>query len=154
MSYSLQEKTLPVVVVDANLGAGAVLSIRGLEKVPALFDRWGDEKRSLYAPEWWWAEVVSVINQHVFQKLISLERAHQVMDDVKALEVTMIPMNYEMLHSALNWANKIGQSKVYDSIYLALAEQLGAELWTADLRLVNSVRALKINWIKWLGDTE
>ena len=40
MNYSPQEKILPAIVVDANLGAGAVLSIRGLEKAPALFDRW------------------------------------------------------------------------------------------------------------------
>ncbi len=154
MSYSPQENILPAVVVDANLGAGAVLAIRGLEKAPALFGRWSNEKRRLHAPEWWWAEAVSVISQHVFQKLISLERAHQVMDDVKLLEVNTVSMDYELLHSALNWCNKIGQSKVYDSIYLALAERLNAEFWTADKRLVNATRALNINWVKWIDDPE
>lgn len=154
MNYSPQEKTLPAVVVDANLGAGAVLSIRGLEKVPALFVRWGGEKRDLYAPDWWWAEVASVISQHVFQKLISLERAHRVMDDLKLLAVNIVSIDHEMLHNALNWSCKIGQSKVYDSIYLALAEQLNAELWTADKRLVNAARTLNISWVKWLEDEE
>jgi predicted nucleic acid-binding protein len=154
MSYLLQEKTSPAIVVDANLGAGAVLSIRGLEKAPDLFYRWGKEKRVLLAPEWWWAEVVSVVSQHVFQNLISLDHAHEVLDNVKSLEVETIPMNHELMHSALNWANRIGHSKVYDSIYLALAEQMGIEFWTADRKLVNSVRSLKLTWVKWIGDSE
>jgi predicted nucleic acid-binding protein len=139
-------------VVDANLGAGAVLSIRGLESAPALFNSWESEQRSLFVPEWWWAEVASVISQHVFQKLISLEDAHLTLDKVKLLEVTTMPTSYELLHDALTWANTIRQSKVYDSIYLALAENLNAEFWTADQRLANSARALNIDWVKWLGD--
>jgi predicted nucleic acid-binding protein len=154
MTYSLQATTWPSIVVDANLGAGAVLAIRGLENVPALFERWAEDKRNLFAPDWWMAEVVSVIRQHVFRKMVSLEQAHQAVDDLESLEVTTFPMTFELLHNALNWAEKIGQSRVYDSLYLALAEHLNAELWTADQRLVNSARALKIGWVKWIGDSE
>lgn len=154
MNYSPQEKTLPAVAVDSNLGAGAVLSIRGLEKAPALFSHWENEQRNLLAPEWWWAEVASVISQHVFQKLISLEDAHLTLDNVRLLEVAAVPMDYELLHSALKWADKIGRSKIYDSIYLALAERLNAEFWTADQRLINAARALNVDWVKRLGDFE
>lgn len=85
MSYSLQSKILPAVIVDASLGAGAVLAIRGLENAPALFEHWNEEGRKVYVPEWWWAEVVSVIRQHVFRKVISLERAHHAMNDIESL---------------------------------------------------------------------
>ena len=154
MSYSLQSKILPAVIIDASLGAGAVLAIRGLENAPALFERWNEEGRKVYVPEWWWAEVVSVIRQHVFRKVISLERAHLAMNDIESLEVATFPMNFHLLHNALDWSEKIGQSKAYDSLYLALAEHLNAELWTADKWLVNATRALNINWVKWIEDSE
>ncbi len=38
----------------------------------------------------------------------------------------------------------------YDASYLALAEDEGTSLITADKRLYNSLR--KIKWVKWLGD--
>ena len=154
MTYSLQATILPAIIVDANLGASAVLTIKGMENVPALFTRWTEERRGLFAPEWWLAEVVSVIRQHVFRKLISSEQAHQAVEDVESLEVTTFSMSFELYHNALNWAEKIGQSRVYDSLYLALAEHLSGELWTADQRLVNSARALNISWVKWIGDSE
>jgi len=36
----------------------------------------------------------------------------------------------------------------YDAHYLALAEGMGIELWTADARLVNTLKPYKLNWVK------
>jgi len=41
---------------------------------------------------------------------------------------------------------------VYDSSYLALAEQEGADLITADEILFNSVQK-DLPWVRWIGDT-
>ncbi|GIK11017.1 MAG: hypothetical protein JETCAE02_28210 [Anaerolineaceae bacterium] len=155
MSYSAPSKTSPaIVVIDAGLGAGAVLAIRGLEAVPALLERWHENKDKIYVPEWWWAEVTSVVRQYVYRKEISTEQAHQAIDDLKNIEVASYAMNFDLLHNTLDWAQRIGQVRAYDASYLALAEHLNAELWTADKRLVNSTRALNIDWIKWIGDFE
>jgi predicted nucleic acid-binding protein len=152
MSYSPQSETLPGIVVDANLAVGAVLAISGLEFAPALFARWSEQERPLRAPELWLAEVTSVIRQHVFRGLISLEEAHQAIDDVVGLEVERFPLDIRLYHHALNWAGRIGHSKVYDSLYLALAESLNAEFWTADERLAKTGQATGADWIKWTGD--
>ncbi len=154
MIYSAQSKTLPAIVVDANLGAGAVLAIKGLERIPELFARWAEEQRNLFAPELWRVETISVIRQHVFRKLITASQAHQAIDDLESLEVAVFSMNVALYHNALNWAGKIGQSRIYDSLYLSLAEDLNAEFWTADERLVNAARSLKIDWVKWIGDVK
>jgi hypothetical protein len=49
-------------------------------------------------------------------------------------------------------SNRLGQSKAYDAFYLALAERLKAEFWTADQRLANGARQLGANWAHWIGE--
>jgi predicted nucleic acid-binding protein len=49
--------------------------------------------------------------------------------------------------AALHWAERIGHSKAYDAQYLALAESLSAEFWTADVRLVHVLEKLDVSWI-------
>lgn len=44
-----------------------------------------------------------------------------------------------------------GLPAVYDAIYLALADQLGYEFWTADRRLIRIV-AGKLDNVRWIGD--
>jgi predicted nucleic acid-binding protein len=141
-------------VIDASLGAGAILAIKGMEKVPDLFIRWAEERRGLFAPDLWMIETASVIRQHVFRDLISAEQARQAIHDLESLEVNILPTDFDLLRNAFHWAEKIGQSKIYDSLYLALAERLNAEFWTADQRLVNSTRTLNSDWVKWFGETE
>ena len=48
-------------------------------------------------------------------------------------------------------ASRFGQGAVYDAHYLALAESLGCELWTADQRFHRAVDTSVKN-VKWLGD--
>ncbi len=38
--------------------------------------------------------------------------------------------------------------QAYDGFYLAVAERKGAELWTADEKLVNRAKQLNISWIR------
>jgi predicted nucleic acid-binding protein len=42
-------------------------------------------------------------------------------------------------------------ANVYDSHYVVLAEALGAEFWTGDLRMFNSLRSIA-PWVRWIGD--
>ncbi|MBI5653900.1 MAG: type II toxin-antitoxin system VapC family toxin [Chloroflexi bacterium] len=44
----------------------------------------------------------------------------------------------------------MNQPKVYDCYYLALAELMNCDLWTADERFYNSVKQ-KFTWVKWIG---
>ena len=48
---------------------------------------------------------------------------------------------------ALKMANLYNISATYDAHYLALAERLQVELWTADRRLFNSV-SKSLSWVK------
>ena len=44
----------------------------------------------------------------------------------------------EYVRTALATARRFGQPRIFDAIYLACADDLGAELWTCDRRFVNS----------------
>lgn len=54
-------------------------------------------------------------------------------------------------HRAWERAYRFKQPAAYDAHYLALAEMLGCEFWTADRRLHNAVKD-ELPWVKWLGD--
>ena len=47
-------------------------------------------------------------------------------------------------------AHEFNRPRAYDTAYLALAQLLGCELWTADERLYNAVQG-KLAWVKWVG---
>lgn len=60
------------------------------------------------------------------------------------LGVEVFTCDVSMSRAVLTWAARLGQSKAYEGFYLALAERLGADLWTADERLFNRVRLLNV----------
>lgn len=152
MSYSLQLKASRNIVVDANLAAATVIPIAGLEMAETLFVNWAQEDCPLYAPGWWLAEVISVLRQHVFRKLISPASGREIAENVFALEVKMISVDIPLCQRALDWAEAINHSKIYDSVYLALAERLHADFWTADKKLAETARAAGARWAHWAGE--
>jgi predicted nucleic acid-binding protein len=88
----------------------------------------------LSAPELIDLEVVSVIRRLCAATELDPERADQALDDLEALRLDRVPHRpllrrcWELRHNVT----------VYDAVYIALAEILGATLITADQRLTNA----------------
>jgi predicted nucleic acid-binding protein len=57
------------------------------------------------------------------------------------------PPDWEVDRNALVWAERIGQRAAYDAVYLALAEYLNAELWTADKRLADAAQVAGVEGV-------
>ncbi len=57
-----------------------------------------------------------------------------------------------LLDLSLVWAGKLNQTVAFDAQYIALAEHLSAEFWTADQKLINSLQHLKIQWAHWVEE--
>lgn len=74
-------------------------------------------------------------------------------EDLFALEVEMLPLDSALCKSALGWAERLQQSRAYDAFYIALAERLQVEFWTADKRLANATEQLGLNWVHWIGES-
>ena len=84
---------------------------------------------------------------------MSPDEAEDVLRTIHGLRVEIINEDEELSLRALELAGKLGQSKAYDAFYLALAEKLVAEFWTADERLFNRCRKdLKLSWVHWIGE--
>ena len=81
-------------------------------------------------------------------RALTAERGHRVVDDLLALGVELVPSSPQQCHRALDWAERLGQARAYDATYLALAEELDAEFWTADRRLANAARHAGADWVR------
>jgi len=74
------------------------------------------------------------------------------LDELLGMELEVVATTPKLHRRALEWAERLAQSRAYDAQYLALAEQHSAELWTGDKRLVNGAAALGVDWVHWVGE--
>ena len=49
-------------------------------------------------------------------------------------------------------ADQLHQAKLYDAVYVALAQLRGCEFWTADLRLVRNAHSVGLNFVHSLAE--
>jgi predicted nucleic acid-binding protein len=144
---------MTVFVVDANFSLAQVLP---LPYSPAVIWRmrvWQDELPHILVPGLWEYEVVTGLRRACHQRLLSLEQAQSSLDELLGMELEVVPASLKLHRRSLEWAERLGQSRAYDSQYLALAEQVNAELWTGDRRLANGAAALGVDWVHWVGET-
>lgn len=141
-------------VIDSNVGIWTVLPVLQAKDVdaPGRVLTWLRQGVNLVAPGWWVVECVSGIRMSLYAKRITTEQAHMAIDDLFLLEVETQPLDISLCKSALGWATRLQQARAYDAFYIALAERLQAEFWTADRRLANAAQQLGVNWVHWIGE--
>lgn len=135
------------IVIDANVTLGLFLNLPYSRQVDKKISEWHAEESKLFVPVLWEYECITGVRRARSINIISDPEVTQIVNGLFALELQRIQPTQELHLSALLWADRIGQSKAYDSHYLAAAESLSAEFWTADQRLYKSVKALVIDWI-------
>ncbi|MDQ5824335.1 MAG: type II toxin-antitoxin system VapC family toxin [Chloroflexota bacterium] len=145
----------PALVVDASLAVWAVLPPMQDEGVDALgaFVKWHSEGRRLVAPMIWLGEATSTIRRAVYLKRISEHKGPEAISKIFALDIETIPADESLCKAALGWATRLQQVRAYDAFYLALAERLQTEFWTADKRLANAAQQLGVNRVHWIGES-
>jgi predicted nucleic acid-binding protein len=140
----------PIIVIDASLALWTVLPVASGETALEQFAAWRQAEARLVAPMFWLAEIVSAIRRSVYVGAVSDEEGRIALEDLLALEVDALPMDAPLCRSALAWAERLGQARAYDAFYLALAEQLQAEFWTADQHLANAAQQIGAAWVRAL----
>lgn len=117
-----------------------------------LFLAWRQNAVEIFAPTLWLAESTSVVRCYVHAGMLTSEEGSSALNNLAALDVTVIPDTHARSHAAYAWANRLGQARAYDGFYVALAEELSAHFYTSDRRLFNSGQQLDVPWIRWVGD--
>ena len=98
------------------------------------------------------AEIAHALHRKVADGNLELESATQIWEGLNRVEIKFC--NPPNVHAgAVRIANLLGQGAVYDSVYLALAERLDCELWTADRRFHRAARDAFPDRVRWIGET-
>ncbi len=139
------------IVVDANVAVALAISTPYSAQAHQQMKVWQDNEDELLAPALWRYEVMTAIRKAAVLNIISPEKAEEALALIFALNIKQIPPNSRQYQNIYKWAVKLKQSQAYDAVYLALAEQLGAEFWTADKRLANRTKQLKLSWVHKIG---
>jgi len=140
------------VVIDANLVAAVVLPLPYSELAAERMLAWKRAGEELVAPVLFEYEIAAMLRKAIVAGWLSTDLAAQAMRQVLALHVRCVAPTAALHERALRWAERLGHSKAYDGQYLALAEEQGIELWTADRRLANGARQAGARWAHWIGE--
>lgn len=69
-----------------------------------------------------------------------------------ALGVQLLVSDLEQNLIAFGWTLQLRRGSAYDSFYLALAQSLDCDLWTADKKLFNALKDARLEWLHWIEE--
>lgn len=128
------------IVIDASVVVRSLVTSGDTPRALELLDGWNKASRQLVAPQLLIPEVVSALRQIVRARHITPAEADSAVENLLALRIEYVPPDVALCQSALRWAARLDQVRAYDALYVALAEREGAELWSADERLVRALQ--------------
>lgn len=99
---------------------------------------WRRDGKGLVAPSLWMYEIASALCKAEHFQHLTRDEARVALSLAQRLEVRLVLPDTELTDAAVSWTHRLGRASAYDSFYLALAERLGCELWTADQRLAGA----------------
>lgn len=140
------------IVIDTNLLVAPSLPLPYGELAARRILSWRIEEQRLIAPVLMEYELTTLLRKAVFHGWMDTITAANTLRDLLLAGPELIGPDVGLDQDALHWAQRVGQSKAYDSQYLALAAREGAPLWTADRRLAQAARGAGLDWVNWIGD--
>jgi predicted nucleic acid-binding protein len=136
--------------VHASVVLKLVLNETDSHLAEALWRSWLTSGHQPAGPNLLPFEVTAVLRKHVHRRVITAEYRLAALRQAMAFDVALL--SFPDLHErAWALASDLNRPTAYDAHYLALAENLGCEFWTADKRLYQAVRG-SLPWVRWLGD--
>ena len=139
-------------VIDANLIAALVVPLPYSDQATQKIVAWKRAGLELLAPVLLEYELTAILRKAVVAQWLTTDLAAEAIGEILSLSIQCLPPTAHLHERALRWADRLGHSKAYDAHYLALAEQEGIELWTADRRLANEAQQTGAHWVHWIGE--
>lgn len=128
------------VVVDANL---LVVIVSGDARGPmasAQIGAWITANQEIHAPELLPYEVASALTRLVAGHAISSHQARSAWETLEILPIVQHPLSDD-LPRVVDIALRLKRQSAYDAAYIALAQELGAILWTLDRALARNAQS-------------
>ena len=135
-------------VVDASFTFRLVLPGPQQDPFRSLVAGWLRDEHVLCAPTLWIYEMTSALCKAMHFGELTPEEGKRTLVLAQMMGIQLIPPDDDQVGMALNWAIRLNRAAAYDSFYLALAEMLQCEVWTADRRLHN---AADRSWVRCAG---
>ena len=132
------------VCADANV----IISWLVPQQSPAVYplmDGWLESGTEIVGPSLLYSEVVSVLRRQVAKGVLDAADASHLLDGFFRLGIRRIDRT-SVYRRAYELAIRFHHSRAYDAQYLAVAEQEGCPLWTADRPLYESVLQ-HLSWV-------
>ena len=128
------------ICIDANLVVRLVADPADTV-VRKQWERWDADRRQWAAPTLLYYEVTNALYRYQTAGLLAAPSAQLALRAALALPIRLYG-EAEIHQRAVRMAERFSLPAAYDAHYLALAEWLGGELWTADGRLFQKVKHL------------
>ena len=138
------------VVVDASLVVKWLVTEELSDEALYLLSWWNAESVRMVAPSLIRFEVANVIHRKIARGDIGAASAVEHMTKLLALPIELRDMP-ELHARAIELAGELRQGAAYDAHYLALAEILECDMWTADGRFYRSA-GRGIDRVRWIGE--
>ena len=140
-----------VVVVDGSLAFKWLVEEEHSASANALLESWETSDVRLTAPYLLPFEVANALHRRVVRGELSVGGAGDLLGNLLSSRLEF--HQTANLHvRALELAHQLDQGAVYDAHYLALAEQFGCELWTADRKFWRAADP-SVHNVRWIGET-
>lgn len=133
-----------IAVIDASLVIKAVLPNPEFARCQAVLAQL--KNRRLIVPALWIYEITSALAKAVHFEQLTASEARSALHQAMSLGVQVILPDETQANLAFDQALQLNRAAAYDSFYLATANALEADFWTADQRLVHSFRGNKPAW--------
>ena len=138
------------VVVDASLAVKWLVDEDDSDKAHAVLQSWVAQDITRVAPHLMPFEVANALHRRVLRGELDLGNGARMI--ALLLESRLELHHPPGLHvRALQLASQLKQGAVYDAHYLALAESVGCELWTADERFYRATSP-SVDNVRWIGE--
>ncbi len=138
------------VVVDASLAVKWLVNEVYSDKAFALARSWERSRTQPNAPYLMPVEVANALHKRVVRHEITLASAKRLLEGL--LNSGVVLREYPGIHpDGLELATQLRQNASYDSYYLALADFIDCELWTADERFYRAA-VRYYSRVHWVGE--
>lgn len=119
------------------------------EKALVIRQDWLSAKIDLMAPDLLFAEVGNIVWKKHRLGIITEQEGRDILSDLLAFNLLTVPT--EMILPLAYYLAVRFDRTVYDSLYMALAQERGVKFITADLRLYNAVN-LRLDFVEYLAN--